>query len=122
MPWLISTRLQSIAWARERAGILNSWDVMIGYRWPTALAEGKTFQWDRKEWPTRAQIWSASRRVSSCSRSRTLAYAFQGFNLIDKDFSWNEFCFMMNCDRGAASEVWTTAKVGLIGDELLATR
>ena len=33
------------------------------------------------------------------------AVAFRGFNLIDKDFSWNEFCFMMNCDRGAASEV-----------------
>ena len=48
--------------------------------------------------------------------------SFRGFNLIDKDFSWNEFCFMMNCDRGAASEVWATAKAGLIGDELLATR
>ncbi len=23
------------------------------------------------------------------------AVAFRGFNLIDKDFSWNEFCFMM---------------------------
>jgi len=45
-----------------------------------------------------------------------------GFNLIDKNFSWNEFCFMMNCDRGAASEVCIAAEVGLIGDELLATR
>ena len=38
-------------------------------------------------------------------QSREPAVAFRGFNLIDKDFSWNEFCFMMNCDRGAASEV-----------------
>jgi len=34
------------------------------------------------------------------------AAAFRGFNLIDKDFSWNEFCFMMHCDRGVASEAW----------------
>ena len=24
------------------------------------------------------------------------AVAFRGFNLIDKDFSWNEFCFMLD--------------------------
>ena len=34
------------------------------------------------------------------------AVGFRGFNLIDKDFSWNEFCFIMNCDRGVASEPW----------------
>jgi len=50
------------------------------------------------------------------------AVAFRGFNLIDKDFSWNEFCFIMDCDQGVASEAGDAAEVGLIGDELLATR
>ena len=27
---------------------------------------------------------------------RDPAVAFRGFNLIDKDFSWNEFCFMLD--------------------------
>ncbi len=42
---------------------------------------------------------------------RDPAVAFRGFNLIDKDFSWNEFCFMLDLDRGVASEVWTVAQV-----------
>jgi len=34
------------------------------------------------------------------------AVVFRGFNLIDKDFSWNEFCYIMDSDRGVASEAW----------------
>jgi len=55
-------------------------------------------------------------------QSLEAADAFRGFDLIDRDFSWNEFCFIMDCDRGVASEAWGAAEVGLIGDELLATR
>ena len=51
------------------------------------------------------------------------ALVFRGFDLIDKDCSWNEFCFMMQLrPRRSLLSLETAAKVGLIGDELLATR